>query len=315
MNDPWKTRLSALPLFLALPGLFVSCTENSKGDSAVVPQKRAEPRAQAKLLAEKPAKSKFIRFTKKGKNSGVLETAIVAYEDKSGRRVDLIAAVHLGETEYYKELEKLFENYEQLLYEMIKPKDTNPGRRSGNNSILSLVQRALKDVLDLQFQLDAIDYGKKNFVHADLDVESFLAKLKERNETVLSILLRAVLAGMAKQEKSSKAGLTPLHLVAALFSKNRASYLKFHLAQELEDIEEILARLGWDDDEKGSAIIHDRNKKAIAVLEAGLQTAAKNFGIFYGAAHMPDLEKRLQKLGFQKKSQRWLTAWDASKSQ
>ena len=32
--------------------------------------------------------------------------------------------------------------------------------------------------------------------------------------------------------------------------------------------------------------------------------------IFYGAAHMQDMESRLKELGFEKAGQTWVTAWD-----
>jgi hypothetical protein len=34
--------------------------------------------------------------------------------------------------------------------------------------------------------------------------------------------------------------------------------------------------------------------------------------VFYGAAHLPDLEKRLRGVGFGRMAERWLTAWDLS---
>ena len=37
----------------------------------------------------------------------------------------------------------------------------------------------------------------------------------------------------------------------------------------------------------------------------------KNIAIFYGAAHMPGLERViLGELGFQRSSERWLSAWE-----
>ena len=42
-----------------------------------------------------------------------------------------------------------------------------------------------------------------------------------------------------------------------------------------------------------------------------MKKGRKKLGIFYGAAHMPDMEKRLQKMGFaQVGKPRWLVAWD-----
>ncbi len=75
---------------------------------------------------------------------------------------------------------------------------------------------------------------------------------------------------------------------------------------------ETMAGVVVDEDgkRKESVIVTDRNRKAIQVLKRELAKDRKRLCIFYGAAHMPDLEQRLVDLGFTKKSQRWLTAWD-----
>jgi hypothetical protein len=39
----------------------------------------------------------------------------------------------------------------------------------------------------------------------------------------------------------------------------------------------------------------------------------KKIGIFYGAAHYPDMEERMLKQGFKKTAHEWLTAWDVAK--
>ena len=64
-----------------------------------------------------------------------------------------------------------------------------------------------------------------------------------------------------------------------------------------------------------SVIVGERNKVAVRVLEKEIKAGKKKIGIFYGAAHMPDMEERLIKgLGFaQVGKERWLVAWDISK--
>src|SRR5947209_2845430 len=121
---------------------------------------------------EKPASEKkpeFIRFVEDKNGGGKLQTAIVTYKNSDGVTVHLVAALHVGEKSYYKGLSQTFDGYDALLYEMIKPKDSGapePGAHS--TSMISMFQRFLKDVLELDFQLDDVDYTKENFVHADL---------------------------------------------------------------------------------------------------------------------------------------------------
>ena len=76
-----------------------------------------------------------------------------------------------------------FENDDAVLYELVKPKDggvPQPGQKAG--SIIGQVQHLMKDVLNLDFQLDDIDYSKPNFVHADMDAETFTKMQEDRGE-------------------------------------------------------------------------------------------------------------------------------------
>ena len=57
-------------------------------------------------------------------------------------------------------------------------------------------------------------------------------------------------------------------------------------------------------------LIGERNARAIRVLREQLMWNKRRLAIFYGAGHMPDLERRLvQGLGFTLESIEWVTAW------
>ena len=56
-----------------------------------------------------------------------LDTAVVTYESSAAGEpitVDLIGAVHMGEASYYHELNRLFDGYEVVLYELVAPEGT-----------------------------------------------------------------------------------------------------------------------------------------------------------------------------------------------
>ena len=61
---------------------------------------------------------------------------------------------------------------------------------------------------------------------------------------------------------------------------------------------------------KNSANLKKRNKAAIKILEDSLKQGKKDIVIFYGAAHMPDMSKRLIDLGFKPVATEWRQAWD-----
>src|SRR3954454_22896760 len=68
---------------------------------------------------------KFIRLTRDAHGDPqAMETCIVHYVpakegDRPGLSVDLIGAVHVGEKSYYDQLNKAFEKYDALLFELV----------------------------------------------------------------------------------------------------------------------------------------------------------------------------------------------------
>jgi hypothetical protein len=256
---------------------------------------------------EQQPQRKFLRYIDDNNGGGKLETSIVTYKNADGIAVHLVAAVHIAEPAYYKGLEKTFSGYDTLLYELIKPKDgVAPGQGLRSRSMLSAFQRGLKDFLDLDFQLDDIDYHAKNFVHADLDTETFARLQAERNENLFTLMLRQILDEMSRpQAKQPDISLT--ELVVAFTSPDRARHFKLILGRSFEDMEGKVAGM---EGPMGSVLVGERNKAAIRVLEEQIKAGRKDLGIFYGAAHMPDMEKRLDALGFKPVGAEWRTAWD-----
>lgn len=265
-------------------------------------------------VAEQPAGAaagaaegqKFLRFVEDDEGGGRLEAAIVTYQNDKGQTVHLVSAVHVGERKYFADLTKTFDGYDVLLYEMVKPKDADvPGPGVQSDSMVSTFQRLLTDLLELEFQLDAIDYRKKNFVHADLTVEEFVQLQEERGESILTLMMRAMMAEMQKPQQVPEISLP--ELLVALTSPDRARHFKMILGRQFEDMEQKVAGL---EGPNGSVLVSERNKAAIRILKETLAKGKKNVGLFYGAAHMPDLSKRLAEAGFKAVKSEWRVAWD-----
>src|SRR5205085_3133277 len=113
-----------------------------------------------------------------------------------------------------------------------------PAAGAAVRNLISMFQRFLKDVLELDFQLDDIDYTKPNFVHADLDWETFSKLQDERGESFLTIMLQSMLRQMAKDLSGEKSGpdITLLDLLAAFNSPDRAKQFKLLLGRQFADI-------------------------------------------------------------------------------
>jgi hypothetical protein len=243
-----------------------------------------------------------------------LDTAIVRMvpknRGKKGLVVDLIGAVHVGEAEYYERLNKVFKSYDVLLFELVtRDKESVPRpeeRRSGGGAIMAL-QGGMKSLLELEHQLDGIDYSAKNFVHADMTPEEFAQSMKDRGESFQKMFFRMMGYSIVQQSKNP-AKTNDLAMLSALFADDRALRLKRLLAEQFEDLNGAMGAFGGPD---GSTIITERNKKALRVLKEELAKDHKKIAIFYGAGHLEDFEERLtEDFGLRRKSIRWLSAWD-----
>ncbi len=271
-------------------------------DSVAPAAKQAQPKAAAK-----PKGTQFIRINTNDKGEAVaMQAAIVSYvgENADGKKVqvDLIGVIHIADRAYYKQLNKEFEAYDALLYELVAPKNARPGRGEGS------IYGPVAGMLDLDDQLAVIDYSKDNFVHADMTWEEMAESMKKRKESITNMIFRAVGHSLA-QQSTKEGGVSDGDLLAALlFSKNRALGVKKILARQFGDMEGAMSILEGPD---GSTLITERNKAALAVLKDELAGGKAKIGIFYGAGHLPDMESRLfEDFKLKKDSERWLTCWD-----
>ena len=87
-----------------------------------------------------------------------------------------------------------------------------------------------------------------------------------------------------------------------------ANMLKREIVKTMASADQQMGSMGGE-----SVIIGDRNAKCLKVLDRQIKAGDQKIGIFYGAAHFPDMEKRLLKAGYQKINHRWITAWDVEK--
>jgi len=250
----------------------------------------------------------YLRFIEDGRKAGRLETAIATFEGPGGARVDLVAAVHVGDRKYYEGLSGLFDSYDALLYEMVKPADAVPVPGKGGGGAIGFLQKGMKDLLGLTFQLDGIDYRRPHFVHADMDLETFERRQKEKGESLFSLMWKAMTDDLRRAASGKAEGdINPYEVLGALMSRDRARNLKLVLGRNFEGIE---ARAAGLEGEEGSVILTERNAVAIEVLGRTLREGKRRIGLFYGAAHMADLERRLGEMGFRRTGVRWIVAWD-----
>jgi hypothetical protein len=92
------------------------------------------------------------------------------------------------------------------------------------------------------------------------------------------------------------------------FGSDREVRLRRIMAEQFTDMEVLTAAFGG---EEGSSLITDRNAAALDVLRDQIGRGRRRMAIFYGAAHMDDFDRKLQKdFGLQPGETTWLEAWD-----
>jgi hypothetical protein len=96
-------------------------------------------------------------------------------------------------------------------------------------------------------------------------------------------------------------------LVAILTHPDMERQIKVVLARQLGSMD--ISAMGLDGPD-GSVLVTERNKAALKALEETLAAGKKKIAIFYGAAHMTDMSKRLEAMGFSPVATRWNMAWD-----
>ncbi len=273
--------------------------------------------AQTEAAVEAPAVenesgTKFLRVQRDKNNEvSALQTAIVTYHGKTADgqdvQVDLVGAVHIGDKGYYEKLNKAFRDYDVVLYELVAPKGARPARGQAG------AWGSIGGMLNLSDQILEVDYERENFLHADMSWEEMMASMEKRQESFLNMFFRMIGQGIAQESVKKPGGGGDAELLAGLlFSGNPSLTWKRMMAGQFEDSDKAMS---WLEGPDGSTLITERNKAAFAVLGEQLAAGKRKVAVFYGAGHLPDMERRLVK-DYQLKpgKTRWVTAWDLSEN-
>lgn len=265
------------------------------------------------VLSAAEEKTDFIRFVE-DETSDSLQTAIVSYESPQKVKVDLVGAIHIADKAYFDGLNARFKAYDAVLYELVGPsmehRDKGEVAKDGQNlQWVGQVQAMMRDTLKLHGQLEGIDYKAKNFVHADMDMSQFTQTQEKKQESFLTLYLKAMQAQKSANEKrgvnSDAAGMVSLLKIMAM--KDSSTELKRMIAQEFDSVEDLMTGMEAG---KGTVLVGERNRVALEVLDKEIAAGKKNLAIFYGAAHLANMEERLLKKGFKRMKIEWLKAWN-----
>jgi hypothetical protein len=253
--------------------------------------------------------SDFVRFTENAEGAA-LQTAIAGYVSPDGVTVDLVGAVHIADKAYFEALNERFKGYDAVLYELVgrpvaEREELTTGDGDHKLRWLGQLQEGMRKSLALESQLHIIDYTAPNFVHADMSIEGFFESQQEKKESFLSLWWKAVKAqNFAETAAKPSPGLGKV--LELLCRKDSATELKRLIGSQFDAVENIVAGI---EEGGGTTIISERNRHALTVLDRQIANGRRHLAIFYGAAHLADMEARLLKQGWQLQKIEFLDAW------
>ncbi len=299
------------------------------------------------LFAEAPKTATtfdFIRTEqgKDGKNALQTLTAEYVPESGTGPHVWLVGVAHLGTKEYYTALQKRLDAQSTVLFEGVGGDKLMQGAKAEPGGI----QGKLATALGLVFQLDAIDYKRKNFVNSDLTPEALNSAIEKRAETPAEPKKSDKSDRSDSSDKSEKKP-APEKVTKETFDQlMQALHGEGEMAESLGGmvslmgstpqmrettkvmLVEALGQAGELIDLAKSAspemkdlfevIITERNEEVIRQLQGQLRKLRpdQTVAVFYGAAHMDQIARRLtSELHFAPGAKQWDTAFTADTTQ
>lgn len=260
----------------------------------------------------------FLRFRRTASASAQLETSIRRYRHPdSGQLLSLVGAVHIGEKSYYQQIQEELDRHDLVLYEMVggpasgspeapekPPRGSDSAERRPSLDIISTLQRGMQEMLQLQHQMEHIDYTRGNLRHADLTSEEFSVALREHG--LFHIDPAGLMSGIAP------ALIDSFSLQAAMASQdeNTVNRIRWVLAKTISESVQQMALLGVKDIEKPEDLILGiRNDQLWMDFQNSLPEGWRRSAIFYGAAHLPDIRRRLLLDGWVEVDRVWVPAW------
>ncbi|MBK1832467.1 hypothetical protein [Roseibacillus ishigakijimensis] len=266
--------------------------------------------ACSSLFAAEP--TNFIRLAEE-EGRALLQTAVTTY-GKGEARVTLVGAIHIADEAYFAEINEELDRHPVVLFELIGGEDAArflTGKGGGQEARvdgrpvagLRGLYGSFASTMQLVEQIHHVDYSKSHFVHADLTRQEYEKVTAGRDDDLLAFALESNVK--ATELTGKPFGGLNMSLVMRAMLSGDGTGLKLEYMKLMEQGDESAAAITGQ-----NLIIGDRNDKCFQVLAEQRKAGEEKVAIFYGAAHLPDMERRLLADGFTRRSHRWLTAWE-----
>ena len=249
----------------------------------------------------------YVRFDEDGHGGGNMQVAVGTYVNDDGVQVELLSTMHIGETAFFRTLARQFPKYDAVLYELVAPRGVPPTEEGVNDQ----QKRAAKDC-GLENQGPHVNYDRPNFVHADLSLEEIKQLITQKSGTFKGALGDGPGLKAARDERDTAGKreiFADLKAAETAAPAECTRLLRRAYSRQLAITAQPAPGKTVPEGEGMDVLVTARNDEVIRVLKQQIESGKKNLAIFYGAAHMVDLEHRLFNMGFKRQSLRWQTVW------
>ncbi len=286
--------------------------ETSANQSAPEPAPAPEAAPPVPSVGPEPldpaAPTAFTRFRQLTRLEANLESSVTRYRHPGSKQVvALVAAIHIGDPSYYHELQAELDRYDLVLFERIGKVGEEPEDRREIFTLFAELQHEISKLLEFAHQADGIDYTRGNLRHSDMSLREFEQALEESAGPQIIPLLDDRAArwiapifrfGMAMTKEMSKS------------DPHFANRMRWQLGSLLGKLDRVALELQIGDiANPDDVIIGLRNAYAWEIFQRSLSEGFQRTAVFYGAAHMPDFERRLLESGWVRVEQTWIPAW------
>jgi len=301
---------------------------------------RVLQREQVREVVAEESPLTYVRFHRYHPRWARLEVLTRTLRSEDGRTVSLVGAVHVGDTRYYRRLQRILDKHDAVLYEGVGPNQDRdlasaelpdaeqrqaelaeaPAFRNvtwtdASRDSTTMMQLTMADSLDLTFQSNGVDYSHSWWFSADVTVDELKGLFDNGQDAAMLQALTAgfdpkltqhmnAMVGRALAE-GAKGVLQDAKPLALVLKEACADLLASQFGQEPGVSPQERVRTDMD-----KALILGRNRVVMQRFkEMANHPSAKSIAIFYGAAHNPDLETQLHELGYTPVKDEWLPAW------
>lgn len=250
-----------------------------------------------RVIGEHSQARGYARIIQTGPDLFTTQTGSRLFRKPGAPDVDLVGAIHIAQPDYYQRLQQRLDLSDLVLFEGVTARKSD-GRPTGGEG--KGAYNRMADSLGLMVQNSGIDYRRSSFRRCDLSLEEMVGLLDQE-----------IAEGGAKGAAAAQAKAEFTQLKTMLSGKSMLANLLIGLVGTSPLLREqvllmtVSSGLGNSEEKQLSPrlrqlILQDRNDHVAGELRKLLVSGSRHrrIALFFGAAHLPDFERRLRSMGY-----------------